>query len=392
MSYADIINQKKKDWQCDTLMDGAKAKRGAKIPFTSPLLTWETYGGIPRDVISEFFGENGGGKSTTAIDVCKNAIEIFKKEHEERLLELEQKVKTNPSATSKAALAEAQELGPKKVLYIDLEHSFDEAWSKTLGIDDSEIDIMQPPNVCAEDVLQTAEDLICTDEVGLMVLDSIPTLVTRAELEKKYGERTVSALAGLLTIFMRKIVPICKRYHCTLLLINQIRDNMDNPFVVQTPGGKAVKFYCSLRMQFQIGDPVDFLGNLLPKKTENPAGYVIKARLVKQKTAPFDRKEGSYFLMCHKGIIPMFDYAQLAINKYGLIVKKGGWFTFVNPDTGEVLENEQGLPVKANGLARVYQYLEDNPNYFNSLKDYILKDINGDTDEDAALEETNEED
>ena len=378
MSYADIIESAKKEWKCDGLMDGSRAKRGGKIPFTSPLLTWATYGGVPRDCITEFFGENGGGKTSTCVDVCKNAVELFRKEYEDELVKAQERVKSSGSATAKAAFLDLQDRGPKRVLYIDLEHSFDEEWMKTLGIDESDIDIMQPPNVPAEQILQKIQAIVETDEVGLVVLDSIPSLVTQAELEKKFGERTVSSLAGLMTIFMRKIVPLLSRYHCTLIMINQIRENMDNPYVVQTPGGQAIKFYCSLRMQFKIGDPVDFLGNVLPKKSENPAGNIIKARLVKQKTAPFDRKEGSYFLMARQGVVPLFDFASLALNKYGIIRKQGGWFTMCDPFTGEILMTDD-KPVKVNGLAKVYDYLQSSPEYYDALRTYILADINGET-------------
>nr|DAF92893.1 MAG TPA: Protein recA [Siphoviridae sp. ctX5W26] len=314
--------------------------------------------------------------TATAVDVCKNAIELFKEEYNEQLEVLAAKSKSSGSASAKAAYAEALELGPKKVLFVDLEHSFDGEWMNTLGILESELEVMQPPDIAAEQLLQTVQELIETDELGLVVLDSIPSLVTQAELDKKYGERTVSALAGLMTTFMRKIVPILKRYHCTMILINQVRDNMDNPYVVSTPGGKAIKFYCSMRMQFQIGSPVDFLGNELPKKAENPAGYIVKARLAKQKTAPYDRKEGSYFLMCQKGIVPMFDFANLAIYKYGMIAKTAGWFTMKDPKTLEPLLVDD-KPVKVNGLAKVYQYLEEHEEYFDQMKKAIMDDING---------------
>ena len=86
--YDDIIKKKKKEWACEGLMDAARADRGDKIPFSSPLMNWSTYGGIPRNKITEFFGEPGGGKSTSAVDICKNAVEIFKKEHEQKLIDL----------------------------------------------------------------------------------------------------------------------------------------------------------------------------------------------------------------------------------------------------------------------------------------------------------------
>jgi recombination protein RecA len=236
---------------------------------------------------------------------------------------------------------------------------------------------MQPPNVIGEDLLQTVRDIVSTGEVGLVVLDSIAALTPKAVLEKKIGERTVAALAGLMTTFSMLITPLLTRYHCTLILINQIRDNLDNPYVVNTPGGKAPKFFASLRMQFRKGKFVDFLGGELPNNAENPAGCIIQATITKQKTAPNDRKMGSYYLMFDSGIRPDFDYALLAMNDYSLIRKTGGWYSFVSPKTGEVLENADGKPIKVNGMANVYSYLQTNSTYYEELKEYIMNDING---------------
>lgn len=382
--YEDIIKKKSKEWNSEHLMCGAKAERGPKIPFSSPLMTWACYGGIPRNAITEFFGDPGGGKSTTAVDICKNAIEIFQQEHADALNKLREEFGSGNRSVA-GAIEDMQEQGPRKVLYIDLEHAFDVTWAQTLGIEAADW-VMQPPDVCAEDILQTVMDLISTNEMGLIVLDSLPSLVPRTELEKKMGEKTVAALANLLTIFCRKVIALLTRYQCTLLLINQTRDNQDNPYVVQTPGGRAVKFYSLLRVYFRVGNPVDFLGSELPKSTENPAGYKIVAKLEKQKSAPHDRKLASYFLMFDKGIRPEFDYAQLAINKYGIIKKSGAWFALCNPRTGEILEkpdpynSEKTVPVKLNGLSKVYEYLAENPDYYRELKSFIMDDINNASD------------
>ena len=381
-SYADIIKKKQKEWNCEHLMDGAKAERGSKIPFSSPLMNWGTYGGIPRNRITEFFGDPGGGKSTTSVDICKNAVALFASEHQAEIQRLRELAGTGNKSAA-AELEDVIERGPKKILYLDLEHGFDGAWAKTLGIEESSIDIMQPPDVVAEDILQTIQEIVETGETGLIVLDSLPSLVPRAELEKKLGERTVAALAGLLTVFCRKIVPMLTRYETTMIFINQVRDNMDNPYVVKTPGGQAPKFYSSLRILFRIGQPVDFLGGELPQSTENPAGYIVNAKLVKQKSAPWDRKNGSYYLMCQSGIRADMDYAQLAVKKYGIIKKGGAWFTVCDPYTGEVLEDETGKLVKLNGMAKVYDYLQANPAYYQKLQKYILDDIEGRSPEDV---------
>lgn len=389
MSYDTVINKLKKDWNCAGLMDGAHAARGEKIPFSSPLLNHATYGGVPRGRITEFYGEPGGGKTTSSIDICKNGKAIFDAEYEEEL----SKLRDAFAQGSKQASAELQDLedrGPKKVLYVDLEHSFDEAWAETLGVslnDDSDIQIMQPPDVSAEDILQAVQSLIETGEIGLLVLDSIPSLVPKSELEKKYGERTVAALAGLLTVFCRKILPVLTRYDCTMILINQTRDNMDNPYVIKTPGGNAIKFYASLRMYFRIGPPIDFLGNELPQSSENPAGYKINVKITKQKTAPFDRKIASYHLMANSGIRVDMDLASLAVNKYQIIKKSGAWYTICNPETKEPLEDAEGKLLRVQGMAKVFDYLQQNTEYFNQLRAYILKDIEG---EDANIIESEE--
>lgn len=373
MGYLEIIERKKKEWHAPDMMTSANKDQSDKIPFSSPLLNFSTYGGIPRARITEFFGEPGAGKSTSSVDICKNAYKMFKAEYDDKVAKLREQISAGEKQ-AKVELEELEESGPKRVFYLDLEHSFDRAWSETLGIKQDEIEIMQPPDTYAEEILQMIQEMIETGEMGLIVIDSMPSLVPKAELEKKYGERTVASLAGLFTIFCRKIVPLLSRYDTTLLIINQIRDNMDNPYVVKTPGGQALKFYASLRIHFRLGHPVDFLGNELPVKTENPSGYVIQSKIVKQKSAPNDRKAGSYFLMCQSGIVPMFDYAQIAIKNFGIIKKSGGWYVICDPTTGEILE-EDDKPVKINGLAKVYQYLQDNTKYYESLKTYIMEHI-----------------
>lgn len=376
MNYADILKKKKREWNCDGLMDGAKARRGLKIPFSSPLLNYSTYGGIPRNSITEFFGDPGGGKSSTAVDICKNAVDIFSDEHDQAVEKLRNAVAKGEKPLS-AELDDLIERGPKKVLYIDLEHTFDGNWGEKLGIADGCIDIMQPPDIVAEDILQTVQEIIETGEIGLIVLDSIPSLVTQQEMDKKLGERTVASLSGLLTVFCRKVVPLLTRYDTTLLIINQTRDNMDNPYVVNTPGGKALKFYASLRMLFKIGSPVDLFGNELPSNAENPAGYIVTAKIVKQKSAPWDRRNGSYYLMTQSGIRVDMDYAQLAVKRYGIIIKSGAWFTVLDPLTREVLEDETGKPVKLNGISKVFDYLQTHQDYYKRLKEVISADIAG---------------
>jgi hypothetical protein len=111
--------------------------------------------------------------------------------------------------------------------------------------------------------------------------------------------------------------------------------------------------------------------------TDNPSGCIIEMRVVKQKTAPNDRRCGTYYLMFNSGIRPDFDFAQLAMKDYSLIRKSGGWFSFVSPTTGEVLDGPDGKPIKVHGMEAVYSYLQNNAEYYEALKTYIMNDIEG---------------
>lgn len=372
--YSDILKKCEKAWDCPELMTSVNSVGGRKIPFSSPSLNWATYGGVPRAALSEFYGNPGAGKSTTAIDICKNAIQLFTKEFSEEVASLQEKI-ANGKKEYKSKLQDLNDRGPKKVLYVDLEHSFDRKWAATLGILNSDIDVMQPPDVAAEQILQSVQDIISTGEVGLIVLDSIPSLVSQKELDKKYGEASVAPVAGLMTVFCRKITQMLTRYDCTMIFINQLRLNMNNPYVDQTPGGEAIKFYSSLRLAFKLGKPLDNLGNDLPQKAENPAGYLIDVQIKKQKSAPFDRKLAQYYLMSQSGLRVDFEFANLAITKYNIIRKGGAWFTICDPETKEPLEVDDTI-IKLNGLAKVYDYLQINTEYYQRLCDYIVNDIN----------------
>lgn len=388
-TFLEILKKKQREWKCDTVVLKKTNKLGPKIPFSSPLMNYATYGGVPRGRITEFYGDPGGGKSSTAIDICKTAYDMFQHEHEDKKAAFRTRL-SNGDKTAAVGLEELEEVGPKQVLYWDIEHGFDPAWANKLGVDIDEVQVVQPPDTTAEDLLQTLLDIIQTGEIGLIVLDSVPSLVPQAVRDKKIGERTVASLAGLMTTFMYKVVPLLTRYDCTLILINQTRPNMDSPWAVNTPGGEAIKFYSSLRIFFRIGTPIDFLGNELPNNTENPAGYIITAKLTKQKTAPWDRKVGSYYLMSQSGVRADMDFCQLAVKKYDIIKKAGAWFTVCDPYTKDPIADDTGKILKLNGFAKVLEYVKDNPEYFKLLKTYILNDIEGKSNDADDAEDTAE--
>ena len=312
--------------------------------------------------------------TTSAVDVCKNALEIFNQEYTDEIAKLEKQV-AEGKKEAKIALQDLRDRGPKKILYVDIEHTFDKKWAAKLGIAYSAIDIMQTPNVSAEKILQALLELIETGTVGLMVLDSVPSLVPQAKLDKKLGERTVAPLAGLMSDFTVMINQMLLRYDCTMIYINQLRANMVNPFADNTPGGEAIKFYSSLNLKFVIGSPLDFLGNEIPQKSENPAGYKISVYIKKTKACPRDRTLAEYYLMAQSGLRVDFEYVHLATEKYNIIIKNKAWFTICDPETREPLETEDGI-VKVNGMPKVYDYMQSHPDFYAKMCEYITNDIN----------------
>lgn len=374
----DLIRSDAKAWGCTNLIANQGSQTSLrKIPFSSPLLNWATYGGAARGRMIEIFGDEGSGKTTTAIDLCKNAADVFKQEYEMQIADFREQIASGKKS-AESELDELEEIGPKKIIYIDIENTYDRSWADKLGLNNDDIIVLQPPNIVAEDVLNSILRYIETGEVGLIVADSIPALTPRSVIEKKVGERTVAALAGLLDVFCKRVNPLLKRYDCTLVAINQTRENMDNPYQPKTPGGKALKFYSSLRLWARKSSQVNILGEEIPNKVDDPAGYIIEVKIEKQKTGPHDRKKATFYLMCQTGIRPDYDYAKLAISTYGIIQKKGAWFTLCDPLTGEVITDaETGKDVKINGMAKVYDYLATNTEYYEKLKTFINNDING---------------
>ena len=174
-SYAEIIKKRKKDWGCPDLMESVNKVSGEKIPFSSPSLNYITYGGIPKIGLTQFYGYEGSGKSTSAMDLCKNALEVFNQDYNRELQDVQAKI-SEGKKEYKVELSDLEDRGPKKVLYVDVEHSYNRKWADTLGITSS-VDVMQPPNVAGEEILQTVMEIAESGEMGLIILDSVPSLI-----------------------------------------------------------------------------------------------------------------------------------------------------------------------------------------------------------------------
>lgn len=362
MSKLDqLCSDLNKEWKEDIASRGIHHIATSKIPFTSPRLNYMTYGGLPRNRIIEFAGEESGGKTTTALDVCKNAQILFRKEYEEEL-------ETTKDAKRKAYL---ESRGEKKVVYADCENTLDEDWAVKLGVDLDNMYILKPQTQVAEDIFQMLLDMIATDEVGLVVLDSIGVMVSKQAFEKQVGEKTYGGISMPLTRFSELAVLSCRKYDCTVIGINQMRDDMNSMYGGKTTtGGRAWKHNCSCRLMFAKGDYLDSNGNKLSRSCDEPKGNKVMVSIAKTKVDKPDRKTGFYTLMYDYGIDEVADLIEVAL-KYEIIHKGGAWFNFVDVDTGEVIQDEVGNEIKIQGQPNVAKYLNENEDMLQWVRDEV---------------------
>jgi recombination protein RecA len=270
--------------------------------------------GLPRGRIIEMFGPESSGKTTIALH----------------------------------AVAQAQRNGGVAA-FIDVEHALDPAWCKRLGVDLEALLVSQPGS--AEEALQIAEMLVLSNAVDIVVIDSVAALVPRAEIEGEIGDTFVGVQARLMSQALRKLTGGVSRSKCVLIFINQIREKIGVMFgsPETTPGGRALKFYSSARIDVRRIGPV--------KDGEEVVGSRIKAKVVKNKVAPPFRV-CEFDMMYTNGISREGDLLDLAIVDK-MIDKSGSWFNYGDIRLGQGRENTK-------------QYLRDNPEIANEITAKII--------------------
>lgn len=370
-----LIKDFNKDYKEEIAFRGLPVRNLSLIPFSSPRVNYITYGGLPRGRIIEFAGEEGGGKTTTALDIVANAQKLFMDEFNEKVAFLEAVPK--PTKTTEAELNYLKSRGAKQVVYIDCENTLDEDWARLLGVDTDRLTILKPLTQTAEQIFEMALTMIETDEVGLMVIDSLGVMLSAQAYEKSMEEKTYGGIAMALTLFSKKAEMACAKYDCTLIGINQMRDNLDpRSFESRiTTGGKAWKHNCSMRLMFQKGSFLDINGNEVKRSYETPEGNLVQIDLVKTKVCKPNRKTGFYTLSYTNGIDKIADLVSTAM-QYGIIQQTGSWFVFVDDD-GVVIEDEDGETLKLQGKPKVIEYLKDPINQVlrNELEAIISKKL-----------------
>ncbi len=267
-------------------------------------------GGMPRGRVVEIFGPDASGKTTLGLHV----------------------------------IAEAQKRGGNAA-FIDAEHALDANYARRLGVDTDNLLVSQPDY--GEQALEIAETLIRSGAVDVVVVDSVAALVPRAELEGEMGEAQMGLQARLMSQAMRKLSGIVAKSKTCLVFINQIRERLGvifgNPET--TPGGRALKFYASVRVEIRRLAAI--------KEAERVIGSRTRVRVVKNKVAaPF--REAEFDILYGEGISKEGDLLDLSV-AHGIVDKSGAWYSFAGERLGQGREQAR-LFLKEN--ADICQKLE----------------------------------
>lgn len=373
-----LFKEFNKKYKSELFTIGTVVHNCSRIPFSSPRANYMLYGGIPRGRITEFAGEEGSGKTTTALDITGNAQKLFLQEWEDKIEQLESKDKLTKEQSGQ--LLELRETGPKKVLWVDCENTFDDDWSEKLGVDVKSLYYMKPESQSAEEIFDMVTQLIEAGEIGLVVIDSLGMMVSQQEMEKDIEESTYGGISRALTKFSKKVELACAKTNCALIGINQVRDNLNAGYggpAYVTPGGKCWKHVCSVRLMFRQGTPFDNNFKDVKKSCENPFGHRVQISVAKTKVCKPDRKLGFYTLTYDTGIEEFIDIIDIAISK-DVIHQAGAWFTFIDLDSGEVLcnQDEDGnlSEIKVQGQANLLPFLKKEEN--STIREMVEKYVN----------------
>ncbi len=272
-------------------------------------------GGYPRGRIIEIYGHESSGKTTIALH----------------------------------AIAEAQKLGGY-VAFIDAEHALDPVYAKELGVDTDELILSQPDT--GEQALEITEALIRSGAVDMVVVDSVAALVPEAEISGEMGDSHVGLQARLMSQAMRKLSGVINKTNSTVIFINQIREKVGIMFgnPETTPGGRALKFYSSVRLEIRRGEQLKTGNDLIGNK--------VNIRVVKNKVAP-PFKAVSLDLIYGKGISRSGDILDLAADA-NIVKKAGAWYSYGETRIGQGRDNAK-------------TYLEENKQLYDEITKLVIE-------------------
>ncbi len=270
-------------------------------------------GGVPKGRIIEIFGPESSGKTTVALQI----------------------------------VAESQKMGGTAA-FIDVEHALDPVYAKALGVNIDDMLVSQPDS--GEQALEIAEALVRSGAIDCIVIDSVAAMVTKAEIDGEMGDTHVGLLARLMSQAMRKLTAVISKSNCVAIFINQVREKIGviygNPET--TTGGRALKFYSSVRIEVRRSEAIKSNGEVIGART--------KCKVVKNKVSP-PFKECEFDLYFGKGISRTGEVVDLAVN-FNIIQKSGAWFSYNGAKIGQGRDNAK-------------EYLQNNPEIMKEIEEKI---------------------
>jgi recombination protein RecA len=365
----------------DVIQQGTGRIYVEKIPFSSPRANYMTYGGVPIGKSTEFFGPEGGGKTTSALDITAQAQKLARQQFDDECQTLQNQIseleeKNNKSDQKKIEKlkkehSELLERGTRKCVYIDLEHTLDEEWAEKIGVDLDDLKLMRPDEETAEEVLQIVLDLIESGLVILLVIDSVPMLVGQNVYDEDMSKKSYGGVAGVLADFSKRVSPLISKHKTALLSINQIREDLQNPHnQYKTPGGSAWKHFHALRLYFRKGSFINNDNEEVPMRTQDPAGNVVDIHVVKTKVCKPDRRIGQYTIRYDIAIDVLSDTIFMA-EKYNMVAKSSAWYSIIDPESGEILKNAQDEKLQFQGRAKLLEYLREDEDLFDEIYEAV---------------------
>ena len=353
-SVTEILKEVSKKYGADVISVGVEdlTKYGT-LSLGSPGFDFCLYNSFPERRIAEFCGAEGSGKTTTAYLL---AASYQRKE-----------LKRNPEC-------------PRKILFVDLECGADPEWALKMGYDmnSSPVETIRftGSDMPAEAIFDIIIGLIKSEEVGLVIIDSLNMLVPMQVFDESLEKKEMGGIAKPLGDFARRVKGLLVKYNCTLVGINQLRENIGgygNPLT--TSGGRGWKHACDVRMMFKKSSFFDEDGNELKSTAESPAGYVMEAAVLKTKVCKWDRKLGRIYINYDKGVDILQDTIDIAIT-FGLIDNSvQGTFKLIDPETGELICDTEGNEIKIRGKKNVKPYLEEHKDIWRKLYDKVYEEL-----------------
>jgi protein RecA len=270
-------------------------------------------GGVPKGRILEVYGPESSGKTTVALHM----------------------------------VSEVQKRGGIAG-FIDAEHALDPAYAKNIGVDIDNLYISQPDN--GEQALEITETMVRSGAVDIIIVDSVAALVPKAEIDGEMGDSHVGLQARLMSQALRKLTAVISKSNCIVVFINQLREKVGVMFgsPETTTGGRALKFYSSIRLDVRRIESLKQGGEVVGNRT--------RVKVVKNKIAPPFR-EAEFDIMFGKGISKEGDVLDLASDS-GIVVKSGAWYAYNDAKIGQGRENAK-------------QYLVDNPAVFAEIEEKV---------------------